>query len=590
MLNEPSLTSMSPPFDALTRTRQFWEISCLLDQKPAEAEGELCYSARIVSPGESAVSHVQPDGSVNAGADTGGRFERIRRTVGLFLGLALFAGVLLLPVPDAFIALAHDALGPAAPLPDVTELAAGTRAALALALLMVIWWLTEAVPLPVTALLPGVVLPVLHVCGSEGGKLYLFTPKTAFANYASPVIFLFLGGFLIAGAMGKWGLDRRFTLWILTRGNLANHSGGILLGVMAATAFLSMWVSNTATAAMMLPLAMGILARAGISPGRSPYGTSLMLGVAWAASIGGVGTLIGTPPNGIAISILAGAGIPHPDFLGWMKIGVPFVILTIPLAWLILRLLFPPEIKSIPGGKEALQAERRELGRWSAGEKATLSVFLLAVILWVSNPFLGYFLPGATVRRLTGLDEYTIALLAALLLFAIPVNWRRREFALDWSDSKAVDWGTLLLFGGGIALSEAIFRTGLAGWIASTFIGLVGHPSTLLLTFMIVILMDFLTEVTSNTAVTSMMVPVIIVIARGSGADPATLSVAAAVAASMAFMLPVATPPNALVYGTGRVAITDMIKAGFVLDIAGWCLTVGILYIFGDLIFGVLKF
>lgn len=523
-------------------------------------------------------------------ADGSDRFERTRRTIGLFLGLTLFIGVLVLPVPDAFTTLAHDALGPAAKLADVAELAAGTRAALALVLLMVIWWLTEAVPLPVTALLPGVVLPVLHVCGSDAGKLYLFTPKSTFANYASPVIFLFLGGFLIAGAMGKWGLDRRFTLWILTRGNLADHSGGILLGVMAATAFLSMWVSNTATAAMMLPLALGILTRAGIQPSRSPYGTSLLLGVAWAASIGGVGTLIGTPPNGIAVSILAGAGIPHPDFLGWMKIGVPFVLLTIPLAWLILRFFFPPEIRSIPGGKAALQAERRELGHWSAGEKATMAVFLLAVFLWISNPLLELLLPGATVRRLTGLDEYTIALLAALLLFVIPVHWRRREFTLDWSDTRTVDWGTLLLFGGGIALSEAIFRTGLAGWIASTFIGLVGHPSTLVLTFMIVFLMDFLTEVTSNTAVTSMMVPIIIVIARGSGDDPATLSIAAAVATSMAFMLPVATPPNALVYGTGRVSITDMIKAGFFLDIAGWLMTVGILYVFGDLVFGVLKF
>ncbi len=536
------------------------------------------------------MASAQPAESVNPIADGSDRFERVRRTVGLFLGLILFFGVLLLPVPQTFTTLAHEALGPAASPSDVAELAAGTRSALALVLLVVIWWLTEAVPLPVTALLPGVVLPILHVCGADGGKLYLFTPKNTFANYASPVIYLFLGGFLIAGAMGKWGLDRRFTLWILTRGNLANHASGILLGVMAATAFLSMWVSNTATAAMMLPLALGILTRAGIQPGRSPYGTSLMLGVAWAASIGGVGTLIGTPPNGIAVSILAGAGIPHPDFLGWMKFGVPYVLLTIPLAWLILRIIFPPEIQSIPGGKDALLAERRELGRWSAGEKATLAVFLLAVVLWISNPFLGYLLPGTTVKRLTGLDEYTIALLAAVLLFVIPVNWRRREFALDWSDSKAVDWGTLLLFGGGIALSEAIFRTGLAGWIASSFIGLVGHPSTLLLTFMIVILMAFLTEVTSNTAVTSMMVPVVIVIARSSGVDPTTLSVAAAVAASMAFMLPVATPPNALVYGTGRVSITAMIKAGFFLEITGWLLTVGVLYVFGDLILGVLKF
>jgi len=273
-----------------------------------------------------------------------------------------------------------------------------------------------------------------------------------------------------------------------------------------------------------------------------------------------------------------------------MKFGVPYVVLTVPLAWGILRLLFPPEVRAIPGGKAALQEERRGLGAWSAGEKATLTVFLLAVGLWVSNPFLEHLLPAATLRRLTGLDEYTIALLAALLLFFLPVNWRERRFALDWSDSHAIDWSTLLLFGGGIALSDALFRTGLAGWIAESFIGAVGRPSTWLMVVLIVLMIDFLTEVTSNTAVTSMMVPVIISIARGSGADPVTLSVAAAVAASMAFMLPVATPPNALVYGTGRVAITDMIRAGFILDIAGWVLTVGILYVFGNLIFGVLRF
>jgi sodium-dependent dicarboxylate transporter 2/3/5 len=524
------------------------------------------------------------------GIEAGSRFERSRKTVGLFSGLVLFGGVLLLPCPAAFIERAQAALGPGADPAVILQAAGGTQATLALMVLMVVWWLTEAVPLPVTALLPGVILPVLHVCGTDSGKLYLFTARNTFPNYAAPVIFLFMGGFLIAGAMSKWGLDRRFTLWILTRGNLANRSGGILLGMMAAAAFLSMWVSNTATAAMMLPLAGGILARAGVGSGRSRYGTSLMLGIAWGASIGGVGTLIGTPPNGIAVSILASAKLAPPDFLDWMKFGVPFVILAIPLAWLILRFVFPPEIVAIPGGKAALLEEKRTLGRWSKGERATMAVFLLAVTLWVSSPFLELILPAATARRLTGLDEYTIALLAALLLFIIPVDWRTRQFVLDWPDSKAVDWGTLLLFGGGIALSDAIFRTGLAGWMAESFIGLVGHPSTLLLTFLIVLMICFLTEVTSNTAVTSMMIPVIISIARGSGADPVSLSVAAAVAASMAFMLPVATPPNALVYGTGRVAITDMIRAGFILEICGWILTVATLFVFGHLLFGILKF
>jgi sodium-dependent dicarboxylate transporter 2/3/5 len=473
---------------------------------------------------------------------------------------------------------------------EVYELAYSTKTVLALLLLMIVWWITEAIPIPATALLPGIILPIMHVVGSSDGKIFLFNSKNVFNNYANPVIFLFLGGFLLAAAMQKWGLDRRLILFLLTKGQLANSTKKIILGVMCVSAFISMWISNTATAAMMLPLGIGILAQAGIKPQNSNFGKSLMLGIAWSASIGGVGTIIGTPPNGICVSILGASKIADINFVDWMKFGVPFVIITIPIAWLLLIKIFPSEINSIEGGKELLMKQRSELKKLSKGEKLTIAVFSLAVLLWVSNPFWKYIFSSELVEKLEFFDEYVIGLFAALLLFIIPVDLKNKKFALEWQDTKFVDWGTLILFGGGIALSDGMFKTGLAGWIATSFVGIIGNPSTIVLLILIVLLIDFLTEVTSNTAITSMMIPIVISIAKGSGADPITLSIGAAVAASLGFMLPVATPPNALVYGTGLIKIKDMIKGGFVLDIVGWLITIFVIYVFAGKIFGIVTF
>ena len=278
------------------------------------------------------------------------------------------------------------------------------------------------------------------------------------------------------------------------------------------------------------------------------------------------------------------------NFVDWMKFGVPFVILFIPVAWFLIIKVFPPEIKSIEGGKELLMKQRSNLKKFSKGEIATIVVFIIAVLLWVSNPFWNYIFPESFAESLSTFDEYVIGLFAALLLFVIPVDLKNKKFALEWTDAKFVDWGTLILFGGGIALSDAMFKTGLASWIATSFVGIIGNPSTVLLLFLIVLLIALLTEVTSNTAVTSMMIPIVISIARGSGADPITLSIGTALAASMAFMLPVATPPNALVYGTGLIKIKDMFRGGFILDMLGWIFTVFIVYVFADKIFGIVSF
>ena len=516
------------------------------------------------------------------------------KSLGLILGLVLFCLLLLLPPIDSFQATAQRLVQEHHLALDAEELASSMKVVLALLVLMVVWWLTEAIPLPATALLPAVVLPWCHISGIHEGAVVGLTLKNILVNYANPVIYLFLGGFLLAAAMQKWKLDRRFTLWLLTRGNLANDTRMVLLGVMAATAFLSMWISNTATAAMMLPLGLGILAFTGEVPGESRYGTALMLGIAWSASIGGIGTIIGTPPNGIALGILNSTFADDPayqriTFLDWMKFGVPYVVLFLPIAWYVLLKLFPPQVRSLPGGKERLVGEFRSLGSLSAGEKGTIVVFLLAVICWISNPFWSYLLPFNLADRFAWVDEYSIALMAGLLLFLVPVRLSKGEFVLTWADTRFVDWGTLILFGGGIALSDAMFKTGLASWIATSAVALLGHPSMLVMMFAIVLLMAFLTEVTSNTAVTTMFVPVIISISLSAGENPVTLSVAAAVAASMAFMLPVATPPNALVFGTGYVSIRDMLRAGFILDLLGWVFTVGIVVVFGYLVFGVLE-
>lgn len=516
------------------------------------------------------------------------------RTFGFLLGLLCFLLFLLLPTFDTFLVTATQltldgsAIGPG-------QIARSMQIVLAVLSLMVIWWMTEAVPLPATSLLPAVLLPFLHLTGIQGTTTVEFTTRNVLLNYASPVIFLFLGGFLLAAAMQKWNLDRRLTLWMLTRGSIANSAASVLLGMMGVSAFLSMWISNTATTAMMLPLGLGILSLVGLKPGQSRYGTALMLGIAWAASIGGVGTIIGTPPNGIALGILNTTFANDPTytritFLDWMKFGVPYVLIFIPVTWFVVIRMFPPEVTAIPGGKERLLREQRELGPMDRGEISTIAVFLLAVVLWVSNPFWSTLLPASLVLQMTWIDEYSIGLTMGTLLFFVPVNMREGIFLLDWRDAKLIDWGTLLLFGGGIALSDAMFKTGLASWIATSFVGWLGSPSTIVMMIAIVLLVNFLTEITSNTAVTSMIVPIIISIAVQTGEDPVTLSVAAAVAASMAFMLPVATPPNALVYATGYVSMKEMIRAGFVLDLVGWVLTLLIMVVVAGWLFGVVQF
>ena len=431
----------------------------------------------------------------------------------------------------------------------------------AVAVLMAVWWMTEAIPIPATALLPLVLFPLLGVLPMDG----------AAAPYANDLIFLFLGGFLLAAAMERWGLHERIALGIVASAGTGPER--LVLGFMLATAFLSMWISNTATAAMMLPIGLAVAAifrPAGDEPGDPfPFGTALMLGIAYGASIGGVATLIGTPPNAVmagAASEMLGVRI---GFLQWMAVGVPVAAVALPLAWLLLvRVLYPPGELSGDAG-EVLAGKRRSLGPISRGERVVAGVFALTALAWI-------FRAPKTVGDVTlpgiqsvapGVEDSTIAMAAALALFLLPVEWRRGRFALDWEHARTIPWGVLVLFGGGLSLARAMDVSGLAAWIGAGVAGLAGVPVWLLV-LVVAALFVFLTEMTSNTATSTMAMPVMAGAAAGLAAAPVPLMAAAALAASMAFMLPVATPPNAIVFASDDVTIPRMMKAGFWLNLA----------------------
>ena len=533
------------------------------------------------------MSSPEQEGQQGQGAPGGS----LRKRIGLLLGPTLALIVVVSPSPEGFHTTATSlaSLVPGSMAPEL--LVHSMHWVSGLLLLMVVWWVTEAAPLPVTALLPGAVLPLLNVWGVVDGKAVPLTLGTVSASYASPVIFLFLGGFLLAAAMRKWKLDLRITFWILSRGTLASDTRAVLLAMMVVSALLSMWISNTATAALMLPLGLGLLSHMGCRPGSSRFGTAVMLGIAWGAGIGGVGTIIGSPTNGVALGILQSTlgqnpGFERISFASWMSFGIPFVALFLPIAWLVLLAIFPPEVRRIKGGKELMRVEYRALGPTSPGERGTIAVLSMAAAAWVLLPFRDQLLPHALADHLVWLDEYTVGLLAGVALFLVPVDLRRGKFVLEWADTRFVEWGILLLFGGGIALSHALFVTGLASWCASSFVAIFGVPSPAVTLATVVVLVDGLTEVTSNTAVVSMVVPVLISIAKETGQSPTALAVAAAMASSMAFMLPVATPPNALAYSSGYIQIKDMIRAGVVLDLLGALTVMLVVLVLGSSLLG----
>lgn len=437
----------------------------------------------------------------------------------------------------------------AATAPDGSAISIGLpgRITAGLACWMAAWWLTEAIPVYATALLPLAVLPV------TGAR----TLEATASAYAHPLIFLFLGGFLLALGLERWGLHRRFAFAVL---RVVGTGPRMLVGgFMLVSAVLSMWISNTATALVMLPIATSVInMQDKDAPEASNFGLCLLLGVAYAASIGGVGTIVGTPPNLFTASFMANELDIQISFAEWMLIGVPVVLLFLPIAWLLLtRVLYPVGSASLTGRELDVHAEP-----WTRGARATLVIFLLTALAWMFRPLLEQ-VPGLGTLSDTG-----IAIIAALLLFSIPANLRDRTFLLDWDTATRVPWGVLILFGGGLALAGAISGNGIGELLASTLTGMDNLPP-LLLTVLVVALIIFLTELTSNTATTTALVPIFAAVAVGFGLDPVTVIVPAAIAASCAFMLPVATPPNAIVYGSGMISTPAMARAGIWLNIIG---------------------
>jgi solute carrier family 13 (sodium-dependent dicarboxylate transporter), member 2/3/5 len=460
----------------------------------------------------------------------------------------------------------------------------GGRATAAIAALMAVWWVTEALPLAVTSLVPIVALPLT-------GAMEL---DEATAPYANPLIFLFFGGFVIAVAMQRWGLHRRIAL--LTVRTVGTRPRQLIGGFMIATAFLSMWVSNTATTVMMLPIGVSVLAlmakRVDEIPeaehhddltgeGATRIATALMLGIAYAASIGSLSTIIGTPPNAFLVGYLRQQGI-HIGFGEWMLFALPLSITLLALTWLLLtRWLYRPEVDEIPGGRELIQREIDELGPVSRGERRVAIVFVGTALAWVLNSVLADVLEPTP---LGGLDDAMIAVAAAIVLFFVPVDAKHGTFLLDWDAAVQLPWGVLLLFGGGLSLAAAVSANGVDAYIGEQLGGLAGVQLWLLIG-LITLVIIWMTELTSNTATAAALVPIIGGVAVALGLEPTTLAVPAALAATCAFALPVATPPNAIVFGSGHVTVAQMARAGVLLNvIATVLITITVLTLAGPVL------
>lgn len=452
------------------------------------------------------------------------------------------------------------------------------RATLAVMTLMATWWLTEAIDISATALMPIALFPLLGVADI----------RAASAPYGSDVIFLFMGGFLMALSMQRWGLDRRIAL--ITLRLVGTKPPMMIGGFMGVTAALSMWVSNTATAAMMMPIAMSVIdlvmrQRTGATADEQPimpapdkphrnFALSMMLGIAYAASIGGIATIIGSPPNGIVVDFIKQTYGRDVSFAQWLMIGLPFSALLLPIAWvLIVWVLYPIGLERIEGGRAMIEAEYRKLGRVAAGEWATFVVFICTAALWIFRPLVqGISIDGA--RPFAGLSDAGIGMLGGLALFLIPLDVKAGTFAMNWRTAVRLPWGILILFGGGLSLAAAVQANGVGDFLGAQVAQFRG-ASALVVVLIVVTAITFITELTSNTATTATLVPILAALAPGLGVNPYLLIVPASIAASCAFMMPVATPPNAIVFASGYVTIPQMCKAGLWLNLIGVVLVTG---------------
>jgi sodium-dependent dicarboxylate transporter 2/3/5 len=466
-------------------------------------------------------------------------------------------------------------------------------ATVAVGILIATWWVTEALPLPATSLLPLALFPLLGVVDIE----------SAAAPYANDLIFLFMGGFMLALAMQRWGLHRRIAL--LTVRAVGTNPVRMIGGFMLATGFLSMWVSNTATTVAMIPIGLSVLVlvlgdeaseteggdeetegQELTGQGASNFATCLMLAIAYSASIGSLATLIGTPPNLFMASFLEEEYDITIGFGEWMLVGLPLAVVFLFIAWVVLtRFVYPPEMDEISGGGRIIQEQLDEMGPASRGEKIVLTVFVLTASAWILNSILPSIF-SSLESALSGVQDAGIAIIAAIVLFAIPVDWRNGVFALDWRTAAQLPWGILLLFGGGLSLANAVSETGVDVWIGGLVSGLGGVPVWILIGIIIVVVI-LLTELTSNTATTATFLPILAGAAIGLDLGVLAFAVPAALAATCAFMIPVATPPNAIVFGSGHITIVQMVRAGVILNVIGAILIFATAFTLANWILGI---
>ncbi len=443
---------------------------------------------------------------------------------------------------------------------DPQHLSSQGLATMAIAAWIAIWWITEAIPISATALLPLVLFPL---CG-------VMQVKDVTNAFASQMVFLFLGGFILAVAIEKTNLHKRIALSIIYR--IGSNWNKVILGFMIATSFLSMWISNTATAVMMLPIGLAVISQIQTKEHtKKSMGQSLMLAIAYGCSIGGIATIIGTPTNVIFIGVVEEVYGQTISFTQWMMLGLPFSVFMLIIGWFyITKIVFVSDVEGIPGGKETIRIELRKLGKISYQEKSVLVVFLLVALSWISSSFL-------LKKIIPGINDTLIAIAGAISLFIIPSGKNKKLGIITWKTAESIPWGILLLFGGGLALAEGFKVSGLAQWIGNQFTLFEVLP-TLLLIFSIITVVNFLTEITSNVATAAMLMPVLGALALSIDVHPYLLMIAGTIAASCAFMLPVATPPNAVVFGSGFLTIPRMIKVGLWMNIISILLATLILY------------
>ena len=425
-------------------------------------------------------------------------------------------------------------------------------AVIAVALWMVIWWITEAVHIAVTSLLPLVLFPLLKVMSAADVG----------ANYGSPIIFLFFGGFVLALALEKVNLHKRIALTIIKMTGTTPNK--VILGFMIATAFMSMWISNTASTVVMLPIAISVIKlliddEDGFTKGDRNFALSIMLGIAFSANAGGIATVIGTPPNSVLIGILENEFQIEISFLKWMTMGLPFSIMMVTLCYLILvKLMFPCNDIKFTTSSNVISDELRKLGTISIEEKRVLTIFAITVFLWITRTLINHLFPGLK------LSDTIISLVGAISLFTIPLSFQKESFVLHWNDTSKLPWGILILFGGGLALAKGMASSGLVAMITEAIRG--GGFSPLIVVCLLIILMLFMTELMSNVALVAVLAPVVAGIAIGLNIPLLNVLIPVTIASSCAFMLPMATPPNAIVFASGYVKVNQMVRAGVLLN------------------------